>query len=400
MRVLGITALLICLAGCNSLQTEAQRSYSQTYSWSAPTVVTTADVRLVTERVNPVTGIKVMCTEPSPDVAKALSSSIGVSASGTAPSGVAANASLSAAAASAAAELAGRSTALLGLRDGLYRACEAYANGIIGADAYALVLSRYGQLMVTLFLGQDISGTGVDARAQVKADALQPPGQQQPVQPAPKGGGSVLNMTEPSAIPVTARQKQLASILSFPFGVQDSPLDGDAILQLIDDKPPAGGSASPAAAAAAASDTAALTLGRLVEDYFNLDEDASHLILVACIADNDPTRYVPRDSSGQLVFNRFLNEVCPVVVAKIRAQQPVVPPRPPINPNAKSPTAGAAQPRAAGRTTLRSDPASAAASMARSHPEDAGSVGVRAAAGHIPPPSLELATSETSVERR
>ena len=53
---------------------------------------------------------------------------------------------------------AGRSTALLGLRDGLYRACEAYANGAIGADAYALVLSRYGQLMTTFFLGQDVTG--------------------------------------------------------------------------------------------------------------------------------------------------------------------------------------------------------------------------------------------------
>jgi hypothetical protein len=66
--------------------------------------------------------------------------------------------SFNSASAEAIKELAGRSTALLGLRDGLFRACEAYSNCIIGDAAYALVLTRYGQLMTTLYLGQDVSG--------------------------------------------------------------------------------------------------------------------------------------------------------------------------------------------------------------------------------------------------
>ena len=87
-------------------------------------------------------------------MAKAISAAAALSASvANKGSGAAGGAS-----AEAVAELAGRSTALLGLRDGIYRACEAYANGVIGADAYALVLSRYGQLMTTLFLAQDVTG--------------------------------------------------------------------------------------------------------------------------------------------------------------------------------------------------------------------------------------------------
>jgi hypothetical protein len=44
----------------------------------------------------------------------------------------------------------GRTAGVVALRDGLYKACEAYANGVIGKDAYALVLSQYGNLLVAL----------------------------------------------------------------------------------------------------------------------------------------------------------------------------------------------------------------------------------------------------------
>jgi hypothetical protein len=36
------------------------------------------------------------------------------------------------------------------LRDGLYSACQAYANGIIGKAAYALIISQYGDLLTNL----------------------------------------------------------------------------------------------------------------------------------------------------------------------------------------------------------------------------------------------------------
>ncbi len=46
--------------------------------------------------------------------------------------------------------MAGRTAGVVALRDGLYSACQAYANGIIGRRAYALILSQYGDLLVAL----------------------------------------------------------------------------------------------------------------------------------------------------------------------------------------------------------------------------------------------------------
>ena len=46
--------------------------------------------------------------------------------------------------------MAGRTAGVVALRDGLYKACEAYANGVIGKSAYALILSQYGNLLVAL----------------------------------------------------------------------------------------------------------------------------------------------------------------------------------------------------------------------------------------------------------
>src|SRR5215472_10630202 len=146
----------LVLAGCSFLEDDVARGFAQ--SWSlTPATFTTADVRMITQRNRPGSPNPIICTEPSPDVAKALSTAAQLSGSGgngTATGSLGAGG----ASAEAALALAGRSTALLGLRDGLFRACEAYANGVIGADAYALILSRYGQLMTTLFLGQDVTG--------------------------------------------------------------------------------------------------------------------------------------------------------------------------------------------------------------------------------------------------
>jgi hypothetical protein len=153
-----IAATAPLLAGCHVFQNDAAVGVARDWDWATPTTYTTADVRMITQRPDPQFPTRqVICAEPTPDVAKAMSTLLELSLSGQ---GSGASGSLGAGASSAEAvmELAGRSTALLGLRDGLYRACEAYANGVIGADSYALVLSRYGQLMTTLFLGQDVTG--------------------------------------------------------------------------------------------------------------------------------------------------------------------------------------------------------------------------------------------------
>jgi hypothetical protein len=249
----GFAALV--LASCSFLEDDVARGFAQ--SWSlTPATFTTADVRMITQRAR---NGQIICTEPSPDVAKALSTAAqltGSGGNGTTTGSLGAGG----ASAEAALALAGRSTALLGLRDGLFRACEAYANGVIGADAYALVLSRYGQLMTTLFLGQDVTGAaGTEA-----GGSIQSPPVSVTVNPSTTGT-------------VTAGQAQTPSAPATPQGA-----------------PPAGGS-SPAA----------LALARMNEDYLNLGYSPDALVTV-CINYGDTSRV----SAGS---NRYLERLCDAI---------------------------------------------------------------------------------------
>jgi hypothetical protein len=269
MRRSLLVLLALPVVGCVNFEDEAQRGYSRTGGFAVQAAFTTADSRIITERRHPVTGDIVVCTEPSPDVAKALSTAF--AASGQGGNGSASgNLALSASSAEAVAELAGRSTALLGLRDGLYRACEAYANGAIGADAYALVLSRYGQLMTTLFLGQDIvSATTAAAKAQ---------------SPSVTAAAST---TGSSTSPAVSAMTTTAAPTATPAAADGTP-------------------SAPATGAAAA-------LARMNEDYFNLDYDFPHLLAVACINASDPTRAPPANNvyaNGAPVRNEVLVALC------------------------------------------------------------------------------------------
>lgn len=302
MRNVMIAFAMLLLCGCSVLDVDVQRGYANNIGWTTGTAFTTADVRIITQRTHPVLGNQIVCTEPSPDVAKALSTAAALSAqgsSGTASGSVGA----SGGSAEAVAELAGRSTALMGLRDGLYRACEAYANGAIGQDAYALVLSRYGELMTTLFLGQDITGAaGAEGKAAATSAALQQLGSQQ---------SSGTNKT-PATTTTTTTQAASAAKSADATGLNLSPkllLAADVVPAPAAPAPaapgpataakgtnPSGSTASNAgptaqtSSAVGVSAAAALTLGRMNEDYFNLNGNPVHLLLVACISENDKTR--------------------------------------------------------------------------------------------------------------
>ena len=246
---------VLILAGRSFLEDDVARGFAQ--SWSlTPATFTTADVRMITQRAR--TG-QIICTEPSPDVAKALSTAAqltGSGGNGTATGSLGAGG----ASAEAALALAGRSTALLGLRDGLYRTCEAYANGVIGADAYALVLSRYGQLMTTLFLGQDVTGAaGTGAGASVQSPPVN------------------LTINPPGASMVSGGQAQS---LSAPAPSQT-------------------------ASTAESSSPAALALARMNEDYLNLGYSPDALVTM-CVNYGDPSRI----SAGR---NRYLENLCDTI---------------------------------------------------------------------------------------
>jgi hypothetical protein len=261
----------LILAGCVNFEDESQRGFTRV-GLTTPAAFTTADVRIITEREHPILHNKVICTEPSPDVAKALSTAFSLSGqggNGTA-SGSAAG---SAASSEAVAELAGRTTALLALRDGLFQTCNAFANGAVGADAYALVLSRYSQLMTTLFLGQDIAG------AAATTVAAQSPSIS--VNAAAPASGSPGGASPGAAANTAAAATPVAT---------------------------ASAAASPATGAANA-------LVRMNEDYLNLDYNALHLFWVACVNRNDVTSfssYNLRDTADPKALrkNDWLDGVC------------------------------------------------------------------------------------------
>ncbi len=287
-----IRAILLVIvtsaAGCSWLDTDVERGFSGSRHWDGSVIYTTADVRLVTQRKNPVTHQIVTCSEPTPDVAKALSTAAQITAqggSGTATGTVGA----SGGSAEAVAELAGRSTALLALRDGLYQTCEAYANGVLGADAYALVLSRYGQLMTTLFLGQDVATAVAGSQSSPPATtATSPPANSGGV---PGGGGTPptggTNSGSSSSSDSASSSASSSSSAPGVLAAQAAPAPAPAAA-------PAGGtpSNSQVASGGTASGTAiaAAALARMNEDYFDLDRNLIQLLVVSCINENDPTR--------------------------------------------------------------------------------------------------------------
>jgi hypothetical protein len=154
--------VIVALAACHQTDTV----HYNTSVGTTPMLLTTADLRLISERPAPDgSGRKIVCAEPPPDVAKALSTAEKASLAVQTQAAAGGNAAGSFASAEQLAQLAGRVPGLLALRDGLFRACEAYANGIIGDDEYALLISRYGEILVTVVLADAASSTSASQLA-------------------------------------------------------------------------------------------------------------------------------------------------------------------------------------------------------------------------------------------
>lgn len=123
----------------------------------------------------------ITCIAPSPDIATAVSKSFQLAAEASAkiPQGTKASAAfaMSRAQTQSIAQLGERIATIQLLRDGLYRACEAFANGAISETAYAVMLSRYDDTMVTLMsidlaagaFGRSLAGIGGEAEGEAKA---------------------------------------------------------------------------------------------------------------------------------------------------------------------------------------------------------------------------------------
>lgn len=167
----------LSLVGCGSANDRVAKVNFGTVDGLA----TTGALRIVTERKRP--GYpNVVCTEPSPDYAVAFNRSTkanltltaaGAPAPAAAP-GANGDADVTLDRKEVIAAGDGRSAAVLALRDGLYAACQSYANGVIGQDAYAMILSQYGHLLVALVGGgrADAAKTPADTAVLAKAVTL------------------------------------------------------------------------------------------------------------------------------------------------------------------------------------------------------------------------------------
>ena len=293
MRALITLATMVPFCACSMLEDDVARTHDRSAGYTVGTAYMTADARIVTQRVQPVTHQPVVCVEPSPDAIKAVSTSAkgdikGGNGAATGELG------LSGTSAEAAAELAGRSTALLGLREGLFRACEAYANGIIGDDAYSLVLARYGQTMTTLFLAQDIAKAArPSSRMLAEIQSPEPPAES--AKPTPASPNKTANAVSPS-LAAWLPQVGPAVSLSGAGGRQHKPEGSRA-----PDTAPSHAVASPASGAPA---TAALALLRMNEDYMLQPQSLIGSLIIACIEENDPTRL------HATTDNTFLTPIC------------------------------------------------------------------------------------------
>lgn len=99
----------------------------------------------------------VVCAEPSPDVANALSSALSTSLNAALPSAAGSknlSADLSFSKAESIVQLGSRIATIQLLRDELADLCRSYANGAVSTTTYTLRLSRLDKKMVTLLLSE------------------------------------------------------------------------------------------------------------------------------------------------------------------------------------------------------------------------------------------------------
>lgn len=167
LRLGPLLLLGLLAAGCDkSFPFVANLETEKRYLGHDSVVVTGAEHRALVnvkvpeklQKPGEVTPTRIICAEPSPDVAKALQTAFGASLSASAPEAGSGAGALSAATAESVAQLGERLATIQLLRDGLYRACEAYANGAISSVEYTVMLSRFDDTMVTMLLGELAAG--------------------------------------------------------------------------------------------------------------------------------------------------------------------------------------------------------------------------------------------------
>ena len=169
--VLVLTAMGLGAWGCATKNSTVLRAGPTLGSVSS--VATSADIRLITVRPAKLQNdeylkpTEIICSEPSPDVAKIVStafdSGFGLLGKVKVPNvptdiDLKTTLALSKSYVEGLAQMTERLATIQLLRDGLYRACEAYTNGAISATTYAAIVSRFDATMITMLMGELVAG--------------------------------------------------------------------------------------------------------------------------------------------------------------------------------------------------------------------------------------------------
>lgn len=182
------TKLLICLialltTGCTLFDRQEKRiNYTKMLDWGGQSLVTDAKQRAIINTKAEV-GIgdsrygaedttddqvvknhphRIICAEPSPDVAQAISAAF--TAAGQVDANVpqtgqfGGSGSIGSSYAESIAQLGERLATVQLLRDKMYRACEAYQNGAISDTSYTLMLARFDKTMASMLASEIAAG--------------------------------------------------------------------------------------------------------------------------------------------------------------------------------------------------------------------------------------------------
>jgi len=165
-----------------------------------------------------------VCAEPSPDALSAIAASGALEAQVAGQGGGTASASLNEAVAS----IGLRTQTIQLLRDGLYRACEAYLNGAINEFGYALLLNKYDETMMSLVAIDGLTGTRSAAQVAIGGETTgKANGEQNASIPESegKGGGEEVASGATPATTVTIKDdpESSAKVTTLQFSTPAAP---------------------------------------------------------------------------------------------------------------------------------------------------------------------------------
>ena len=169
-RTLLLTGCALALSACASIGNLAAVNKKETIgsgfnSKSPAGVFIDAEQRAVLSNRRADEDLRVVCAEPAPDALSAIAAQAGVSVSDIS-NAVSAEGGVS----EAAANIGLRTQTIQTLRDGFYRVCEAYMNGL-SQEQYSIMLRRFQTNMIALLAIEQLPGAVKGGDAVVSASA-------------------------------------------------------------------------------------------------------------------------------------------------------------------------------------------------------------------------------------